>query len=116
MDYGIIFESLVYCIPNLRFVFPEYNVYIIVCDLSELFLWSPDMNECTESGMCPNGRCENMDGAYKCICDEGYRQSPNQQICYGMLHCSPYREKILLEFKLCNFALSELAKFKFRSS
>ena len=80
-----------------------------MCNQYELLLCLPDMNECTESGMCPNGRCENMDGAYKCICDEGYRQSPNQQICYGMLHCSPYRKKILLEFKLCNFALSELA-------
>lgn len=42
-----------------------------------------DMNECMESGMCPNGECQNMAGAYKCLCNDGYRQSANQQICYG---------------------------------
>lgn len=34
--------------------------------------------------MCPNGRCVNVDGSYKCVCNRGYRQSPNQQVCLGM--------------------------------
>ena len=42
-----------------------------------------DMNECEQSKMCPNGRCINMDGSYKCVCKPGYKRSPNQQICYG---------------------------------
>ena len=42
-----------------------------------------DMNECKEKGMCPNGQCINMDGSYKCRCNRGYKQSPNQQICLG---------------------------------
>ena len=41
------------------------------------------MDECEHSGMCPNGECINMDGSYKCICKDGYKQSPNQQICIG---------------------------------
>ena len=42
-----------------------------------------DMNECAEAGMCPNGVCFNMDGSYKCRCNPGFKQSPNQQVCYG---------------------------------
>ena len=42
-----------------------------------------DMNECEKSGMCPNGECINMDGSYKCRCNRGYKQSPNQQVCLG---------------------------------
>ena len=42
-----------------------------------------DMDECAHSGMCPNGECFNIDGSYKCRCNEGYKQSPNQQICVG---------------------------------
>ena len=43
------------------------------------------MNECkSDDPMCPNGKCVNMDGSYKCICNSGFRQSPNQQICYGL--------------------------------
>jgi hypothetical protein len=41
------------------------------------------MNECKTSRMCPNGRCINMNGGYKCECNAGFRQSLNQQICYG---------------------------------
>lgn len=41
------------------------------------------MNECAETNMCPNGRCVNVDGSYKCVCNRGYRQSPNQQVCLG---------------------------------
>ena len=47
-----------------------------------------DMNECETKKMCPNGQCFNMDGSYKCVCNPGYRQSPNQQICYGKSHTS----------------------------
>lgn len=41
------------------------------------------MNECETAQMCPNGRCVNMDGSYKCVCNPGFRQSANQQICFG---------------------------------
>lgn len=51
--------------------------------LSYILLLFTDKNECNENGMCPNGECVNMAGAYKCNCNEGFRQSPNQQICYG---------------------------------
>ena len=34
-----------------------------------------DIDECgLTSGVCSNGVCENMMGAYQCICDEGYEQ------------------------------------------
>ena len=43
------------------------------------------MDECSHEGMCPNGQCINVDGSYKCHCNDGYKQSPNQQICIGKL-------------------------------
>jgi len=43
------------------------------------------MNECEHAGMCPNGECVNVAGSYKCQCNPGYKQSPNQQICIGKL-------------------------------
>ena len=34
-----------------------------------------DIDECGRtSGVCSNGVCENMMGAYQCVCDEGFKQ------------------------------------------
>ena len=42
------------------------------------------MNECESSEpMCPNGKCVNMDGSFKCKCNKGFAQSANQQLCVG---------------------------------
>ena len=39
-----------------------------------------DIDECGRtSGVCSNGVCENMMGAYQCVCDEGFKQV-NQDI------------------------------------
>ena len=42
-----------------------------------------DVNECATNRMCPNGRCVNMAGSYKCECNPGFRPSSNLQVCYG---------------------------------
>ena len=43
-----------------------------------------DIDECTENGrVCLNGRCVNTDGGFRCICNPGYRLSPDGAFCLG---------------------------------
>ena len=35
--------------------------------------------------MCTNGRCVNLDGSYKCICDVGFILSDDGGVCIGEL-------------------------------
>ena len=44
------------------------------------------MDECAETGMCSNGKCINMDGSFKCVCDSGYKLSPDGKNCIGILN------------------------------
>lgn len=44
----------------------------------------PDENECrTKPGICPNGRCINTVGSYRCDCNEGFEVSPSGTECIG---------------------------------
>ena len=82
---------------NTRFL--RYNIpYLLIPILLHcVFL---DMNECAETNMCPNGQCVNMDGAYKCICNRGYKQSPNQMVCTGK--CHPIKWSVLVSITQSN--------------
>ena len=42
-----------------------------------------DYDECSTTGMCTNGRCFNMDGSFKCVCNTGYILAPNGEVCIG---------------------------------
>lgn len=43
-----------------------------------------DENECrTKPGICPNGRCINTVGSYRCDCNEGFEVSPSGTECIG---------------------------------
>lgn len=42
-----------------------------------------DHDECSETGMCNNGVCTNMDGSFKCVCHQGYVLSPSGFACIG---------------------------------
>jgi len=44
-------------------------------------LWQKD--ECADTGMCENGRCLNMDGSFKCVCNPGYKLGPTGKHCIG---------------------------------
>lgn len=45
-----------------------------------------DLNECTETpDACLNGRCENTDGSYRCICIDGFTLSPDRRVCQGIV-------------------------------
>jgi len=34
-------------------------------------------------GLCGHGVCQNTNGDFKCVCDEGYEPSPSMKICQG---------------------------------
>lgn len=44
---------------------------------------SQDINECQKPGICPNGRCENLPGTYRCLCNEGFLPSADSKGCSG---------------------------------
>ena len=46
-------------------------------------LLSTDIDECSVTGMCPNGRCVNEMGAYRCECDDDFLPNPTGSGCIG---------------------------------
>ena len=46
------------------------------------FFLSLDQDECTEiPGICANGRCENTEGSFRCICQAGYTLNQGKSFC-----------------------------------
>lgn len=57
-----------------------------------------DLNECTETpDACLNGRCENTDGSYRCICIDGFTLSPDRRVCQGkcFMNVFSYVQKLI---------------------
>lgn len=48
-----------------------------------------DIDECSQDpGLClPHGACENLQGSYVCVCDEGFTPTQDQHGCEG--ECLP---------------------------
>lgn len=48
-----------------------------------------DIDECSQDpGLClPHGACENLQGSYVCVCDEGFTPTQDQHGCEG--ECPP---------------------------
>lgn len=44
-----------------------------------------DIDECSLTGMCPNGRCVNEMGTYTCQCDEDFVINRDGTGCIGTL-------------------------------
>lgn len=43
-----------------------------------------DIDECLfMPDACPNGRCLNTMGSYRCVCDDGYKVGPSGKECIG---------------------------------
>ena len=48
-----------------------------------------DVDECRENArICLSGRCENLDGSYRCICDNGYTHATDGSFCTDQDECS----------------------------
>lgn len=59
---------------NLSYASPQ--LFVVASSLDE--------NECrTKPGICPNGRCINTVGSYRCDCNEGFEVSPSGTECIG---------------------------------
>ena len=44
-----------------------------------------DVNECEQNRVCTNGVCTNLEGTYKCECNEGYDYDEENKLCLGKL-------------------------------
>lgn len=52
------------------------------------FLFSIDINECEQSGICPKpGRCVNILGSYRCICPRGFKLDSSGTYCIDTDEC-----------------------------
>lgn len=51
--------------------------------IKEYFGFVLDVNEC-ETEVCGEHTCQNLSGSYRCVCNHGYQNHPdNQTICTG---------------------------------
>lgn len=56
-------------------VIGEYSVY---------YTFVVDIDECTMfPGICANGFCTNLEGRFRCLCNQGYRLNRNKDACIG---------------------------------
>lgn len=62
-----------------------FTVTVFLISLFLFFNFYVDINECLlDPDLCPNGRCENLHGTYKCICNPGYEVDSTGRNCIGM--------------------------------
>ncbi|XP_019344239.1 latent-transforming growth factor beta-binding protein 2 isoform X6 [Alligator mississippiensis] len=60
-----------------------------------------DIDECANETLCGNhGFCENSDGSFRCLCDQGYENSPSGLLCVDVNECE-------LMVAVCGTALCE---------
>lgn len=42
-----------------------------------------DVNECLTPGVCAHGRCINLEGSFRCACEQGYEVTSDEKGCQG---------------------------------
>ena len=42
-----------------------------------------DVNECLTPGRCAHGRCSNLEGSFRCSCEQGYEVTSDGKSCQG---------------------------------
>ncbi len=63
----------------------------IECTVSIILFNCADIDECLERPeVCSNGDCLNLVGSFSCLCNNGFRLTPNRETCVGK-----YRWKFL---------------------
>lgn len=72
--HKIMKDSCVYCVIIMAVIYS--------CGPNQ-HTCAPDHDECSETGMCNNGVCTNMDGSFKCACNSGYVLSSSGFACIG---------------------------------
>lgn len=53
------------------------------------FFFYLDIDECYENArVCLKGRCENIPGSYRCVCQDGYTPSLDGTFCVDLDECA----------------------------
>lgn len=76
-------------LPRDQFHLERYplNVEFIVLLFLFIFLFFitlSDIDECRMFPLCIHGRCENMPGMFRCICDDGFQLDKQGTNCTGI--------------------------------
>lgn len=58
----------------IRNLYTQYN--------SSKFIYL-DIDECQTTSVCNNGICDNIEGSYRCRCDEGFEYDEDGKKCVG---------------------------------
>ena len=60
-------------------------MYLLDYKITNLtFCCDTDINECLNKTICENGECTNLEGSFKCSCNEGYQHSMDgPKMCLG---------------------------------
>ncbi|KFV69038.1 Latent-transforming growth factor beta-binding protein 1, partial [Dryobates pubescens] len=64
-----------------RRLHPSTNIY------THAFFVFTDIDECQYGNLCTNGRCENMEGSFRCICGQGFKLSASENQCEDIDEC-----------------------------
>lgn len=51
--------------------------------LAILDLSPTDVNECLTPGVCAHGKCINLEGSFRCSCEQGYEVTSDEKGCQG---------------------------------
>lgn len=89
----ILQEVLLVIVPQVLLFLEMANIAQVYIDkfqiyhyvMSNCFFANVDHDECQDTGMCANGHCTNMNGSFKCKCNDGYVLSPTQNTCIGII-------------------------------
>jgi fibulin 1/2 len=56
--------------------------------VQQALLFLADIDECRERpGICSNGECNNFQGSFQCICQNGYQLTPSRDSCLDIDEC-----------------------------
>ncbi|KAK1339359.1 hypothetical protein QTO34_020042 [Cnephaeus nilssonii] len=47
-----------------------------------------DVNECLTPGVCAHGRCYNLEGSFRCSCEQGYEVTSDEKSCQDVNECA----------------------------
>lgn len=76
------------CFSQILMLIDQINKYSQKRETRHTLYPSPhcptDIDECANDTVCGNhGFCDNMDGSFRCLCDQGFETSPSGWDCVG---------------------------------